>query len=82
MGLVMVEILLLIKIYLLLYNMKSLNLQRFILLVYSQNGKLKSIIIIYIWNLKQGTNELIYKIDGVTDVENKLMVTRVKRVEG
>lgn len=48
MGLVMVEILLLIKIYLLLYNMKSLNLQRFILLVYSQNGKLKSIIIIYI----------------------------------
>ena len=48
MGLVMVEILLLIKIYLLLYNMNSLNLQRFILLVYSQNGKLKSIIIIYI----------------------------------
>ena len=36
----------------------------------------------YIWNLKQGTNELIYKIDGVTDVENKFMVTRVKRVEG
>ena len=29
---------------------------------------------IYIWNLKNGTNEVIYKIDIVTDVENKIMV--------
>ena len=26
--------------------------------------------------LKKGTNELIYKANRVTDVENKLMVTR------
>ena len=30
------------------------------------------IIIAYLWNLKNATNELIYK----TDVENKIMVTR------
>lgn len=58
MGLVMVEITLIIKIYLLLYNRKSLNLQRFILLVYSQNGKLKSIITTYIW--KQVSNIKTY----------------------
>ena len=29
----------------------------------------------YMWNLKKATNELIYKRNGVTDVENKLMVT-------
>ena len=28
------------------------------------------------WNLKKATNELIYKTEAVTDVENKLMVTR------
>ena len=29
------------------------------------------------WNLKKkGTNELTYKTEIVTDVENKLMVTR------
>ena len=28
------------------------------------------------WNLKKGTNELINKTEIVTDVENKLMVTR------
>ena len=32
--------------------------------------------IIYMWNLKKGTNELTYKTERVTDVENKLMVTR------
>jgi len=26
------------------------------------------------WNLKKGTNELIYKKERVIDVENKLMV--------
>jgi len=34
------------------------------------------------WNLKKkkiGTNELIYKTDRVTDIENKLTVTRGKR---
>ena len=28
------------------------------------------------WNLRKGTNELIYKTNRVTDVENTLMVTR------
>ena len=32
--------------------------------------------IAYVWNLKNGTNELIYKTERVTDVENKLMVTK------
>ena len=27
---------------------------------------------------KNGTNELIYKTERVTDVENKLMVTKIK----
>ena len=32
------------------------------------------------WNLKNGTNELIYKKKNrVTDVENKLMVTKGER---
>ena len=31
----------------------------------------------YMWNLKKkGTNELIYNRSRVTDVENKLMVSR------
>ena len=41
--------------------------------------------IAYIWNLKKnGTNELIYKTNRVTDVEDKLMVTggKVERGEG
>ena len=32
--------------------------------------------IVYMWNLKKYTNELIYKIEIVTNVENKLMVTK------
>ena len=39
--------------------------------------------IIYMWNQKKnGTNELIYKTEIVTDVENKLMVTREDGGEG
>ena len=30
------------------------------------------------WNLRKGTDELIYKANRVTDVENKFMVTRGK----
>ena len=29
------------------------------------------------WNLRKSTNELIYKTERVTDVEDKLMVTRL-----
>ena len=32
--------------------------------------------------LKNGTNELIYKTEPVTDVENELMVTKRKRWGG
>ena len=34
--------------------------------------------ITYMWNGKKGTNELLYKteIDSLTDIENKLMVTK------
>ena len=32
--------------------------------------------ITYMWNLKNDTNDLIYKIEIVTDVENKLMVSK------
>ena len=32
--------------------------------------------IFYMWNLKKSTNELIYKTDRLTDIENKLMVTK------
>ena len=32
--------------------------------------------IFYMWSLKKSTNELIYKTDRLTDIENKLMVTK------
>ena len=34
------------------------------------------------WNLKNGTNEPIYKTNRVTDVENKLMATKGERGGG
>ena len=37
--------------------------------------------ITYMWNLKYDTNELIYKTNRLTDVENKLMVTKAERAE-
>ena len=36
--------------------------------------------IAYTWNLKNGTNELIYKIEIDTDIESKPMVTERKGV--
>ena len=38
--------------------------------------------IAYMWNLKKkkSINELIYKIERPTDIENKLMVTNRERV--
>ena len=33
----------------------------------------------YIWNLKNDTNELIYKTEISSNIENKLMVTTVER---
>ena len=33
--------------------------------------------IIYLWNLKTSTNELTYKTNRFTDIESKLMVTKV-----
>ena len=33
------------------------------------------------WNLKTNTNELIFKTERLTDIENKLMVTKGKREE-
>ena len=35
--------------------------------------------ITYMWNLKKIANALIYRANRVTDVENKLMVTVIKR---
>ena len=37
--------------------------------------------ITYIWNLNYDTNELIYKINRLTDIENKLMITKREREE-
>ena len=36
----------------------------------------------YIWNLRNTTNELIYKTEIVTDVKNKITVNRRKRGGG
>ena len=36
--------------------------------------------ITYMWNLKNDTNELIYKTERLTDIENKLMVTEGEEV--
>ena len=35
--------------------------------------------IIYLWNPKNNTNEIIYKIERLTDIENKLMITKGER---
>ena len=35
----------------------------------------------YMWNIKNGTNELIYKLHRLTDIENKPMVTKWERVK-
>ena len=35
--------------------------------------------IAYIWNIKNGTNELIYETNSVTYIEKKLMVTRQEK---
>ena len=32
----------------------------------------------YMWNLKYGTNESIYKTDRLTDIENRVMVAKGK----
>ena len=32
--------------------------------------------ITYLWNMKQGTNELIHKTNRLTDIENKLMLIK------
>ena len=37
--------------------------------------------ITYIWNLNYDTNELIYKTNRLTDIENKLMITKREREE-
>ena len=46
------------------------------IMILSQLSQRQISYIIYMWNLKKGTNELTYKTERVTDVENKLMVTR------
>ena len=39
--------------------------------------------ITYMWNLKKkDTNELIYKIEILTDIENKFMLTKGEGMEG
>ena len=38
--------------------------------------------ITYMWNLKNYTNELIYKTERLTGIENKLMVTKGERRGG
>ena len=37
---------------------------------------------IYMWNLKNNTNQSIYKTEPILDIENKLTVTRRERDEG
>ena len=36
----------------------------------------------YMWNLKNNTNEFIYKTETLTDIENKLLVTKRERQSG
>ena len=48
---------------------------------WSKSGRERQISydITYLWNLKYDTNELIYKTETLTDIENKLMVTKGER---
>ena len=53
-----------------------MELEIVILSEVSQTGEI-SYSIPYMWNLKRNhTNELIYKTERLTDLENKLMVAR------
>ena len=36
----------------------------------------------YMWNLKNYTNECVYKIETDSDIENKLLVTKGEREVG
>ena len=38
--------------------------------------------ITYMWNLKNNTNEFIYKTETLIDIENKLLVTKRERQSG
>ena len=46
------------------------------------DGEKQTLYIIYVWNLKNSTNELIYKTDRLTDVEKKLWLPKGKEGAG
>ena len=52
---------------------QGMDLEVIILSEVSQKEKDKHHDITYMWNLKYDTNELIYKIERLTDTENRLV---------
>ena len=44
--------------------------------ILSENRERQIVYITYMWSLKKNTNESIYKTNKVTDIENKLKVTK------
>ena len=54
----------------------SMNGPRNYYTMWSMSDKDKYHDITYMWNLKYDTNELIYKTERLTDVENKFMITK------
>ena len=53
-----------------------MDLEVIILSEVSQTKRQISYGITYMWNIKYDTNELIYKTETDSDIENKLMITK------
>ena len=58
------------------FEAKWMNLEIIILREVSQKEKELPYGIIYMWNLKYDTNQLIYETNRIKDIENKLVVAK------
>ena len=56
-----------------------MDLQNIVLHEISQTEKDKYCMASLMWNLENNTNECIWKTETVTDIENKLVVTKGER---
>jgi len=61
-----------------------MDLEVIILSEVSQTEEIKHhmVLLVYIWNLKNGTNELIYKTEIESQMQKTNVVTRGERAEG
>ena len=49
------------------------------IIILSEVSQRQILFIVYMWNIKNNTNESIYKTETDSDIENKLMVNKGER---